>query len=889
MRNFLLVLEISLFTLAGHSQGIANNNVISNRALRIFPGYIEVNPPQIEPFKSSDSIIQYFEKYYENSSSINRSKFENFVRRIEMVNPRQEIQTVIDVFGTDFYRRPISKLIQELQDNISSSFPQLPNGQYYWDKKFQAYDSVKKPLKESPFHVDKMWENPNDQILLGVNPVVISPNAKTSVGKILLKNEDWITNQTKNDDYAFNGDSLFSIIDSSETAFNKYNFRITIAHNLLVQNKLSKAESILRSLGSSIFYDETIKPKDKLNLILATNKLLCRFFPINYYKTILINYSRIRVILKNPALYVDKRLNQKIRTNRLIQLDNFEIQSLLRFTEHTSGNSSFLEIAWSTLNKRKNNQPNNSILDYVLISQMKSEKLFMKRLEVWYRKLYNPDYEQHLILSEHWSLFQSLHLLNKPNTNTYPFIYGISLKTVILHCMSTENRYLVENVMLNAISNLKADSESIEHFSHILYESFILNNRKDRDWWWKKLKPKKVRQLLTFRRPQVITDIDVIPFQGGEDQMAYFLTPKFLEDLEPILEWNSLFALRNNIHASNLSVIAQYCEEHGAYKNAHFALKLYKEIYSCDDIFDNFSQALIENQSFEESISTENKSLENSQLKDYQNQLTNLNNELSKSNSGLTRSLIVVAVLGVIILGLFIITQRTKNRLKQKSQELENQKRTLEAISLSIGQIGHLAKNAVSQIRNTYFLSPTQHEIDMGKKALKRLRNVFQKFEENGSKTKQTIEEEILFAADLILIQNREFGEQKTKQDIFDRILCENSNLVYAKINVPLYTVVNILDNSFKHSDLSNDIQVRINGVKDVNVPNGYKNGRLLMIECSSKTLENENPIGDGSGTEYVTEMLKNYSNWEYAHYVKGQTTTNGYRHSILLLEKDTY
>jgi cell division protein FtsL len=106
-----------------------------------------------------------------------------------------------------------------------------------------------------------------------------------------------------------------------------------------------------------------------------------------------------------------------------------------------------------------------------------------------------------------------------------------------------------------------------------------------------------------------------------------------------------------------------------------------------------------------------NKSTENRLLKDYQEELKKLNSDLYERNRILLISFIASAILVIISVYFYVQTRKIKNELVRKNKKLE-------ALRLSIGQIGHLAKNAVSEIYNSYFQSPTIYELDEGKKAL---------------------------------------------------------------------------------------------------------------------------------------------------------------------------
>lgn len=129
------------------------------------------------------------------------------------------------------------------------------------------------------------------------------------------------------------------------------------------------------------------------------------------------------------------------------------------------------------------------------------------------------------------------------------------------------------------------------------------------------------------------------------------------------------------------------------------------------------------------------------------------------------------------------------------------------------------------------------------------------------------------------MIQNRAFSEGKSKQDILDRIITHKEKFRWGVTNFPIYTIANIIDNVFKHSNLNHGIQITISS--STLISREKADLKLIKIVCEGIPLkENENVTG--KGTVYINDMLKNHSDSSYAEY-KRVIGKNGFVEHILI------
>lgn len=877
MKRFsLIVILMFLSVPTVHSQ----IDVMSYRANRIAPFFIDglYSSPRID----SDSVIHQFESYYGNASSNDRARFEQFVRLIPMVNRVKEIQTIIDLFGKDFYRISLDEFMHLEDRYINSWFKKMPEDHSFWIPKFE------KPHVRNNSELTNVsynpWGNSRSSFAFGFRPNNIEfPESSSRDLSDASKRTFNLFKKYRERKKFFPRDSLLNNFQKIESIEHKYDMILMFLQNMLAYKYWGDFESAVKEISDQIINDSRLSNSLKIKHLLSINRLIVGYRPHFFMEELLTNYAWIRTILENPNTYPDRELTPEKRGSKLQRLDYIEAQTLLTLSEYFPEHDLFLQESWKILINYCE-YDSDYLIDYLLLSEFKTKNLeYSNRMKV--NEVFYPKETQIRKISEKWSLIQAMSRLgelleDKPEFGEYLYLMNRFYKSAIIHFRLNDNLDQVRVVIQNAFANLHVNNSFLENYIHYVPEIYRRSGNVSESKWWKnQLKYlKKHYPDSNYFLPPEGTIAKLINFHSlSESEKQYFLSRDFLKELERFLKMEQFeLGFHFDNQSSSLSVGALYCARRGAYKHAYYLSRLVDRMSSWGGAGEHIIHLFKRRSQIIDREKIQSKSAENKSLKDYQKELKELNNDLNSTNTILVISLIITVILVVISVYLYLRTRRIKDRLTLETKRLE-------ATSLSIGQIGHLAKNMVSEIYNSYFKTPTQYELDVGRKALKRLRNIFQTFEDNHSRITQSIDQEINFAADFVLIQNRDFSEEKTKQDILDRIINHQTEFHRSKIDVPIYTVVNIIDNAFKHSILEDDIQIDIRWVFP-SFMEGKDDVEKIKIICKAKTPEGvQKRVGKGS--KYIREMLRNYSDLPKVGY-RNEINSDGHFQHILILPK---
>lgn len=842
-----------------------------------------------------DSIIHQFESYYKSASSRDRAKFESFVRDIEMIDPKREISVMINLFGKNFYKKDIGEFTLKLEEKISASFPELSNDQAFWQNKLDALDSLRQSQRTGFYVGTQTWDNPDHCFRFDFFPVKTS--FTESYSKYLSKTTKDLNNDLINQKNNGRGINAYEAINGGliqhGNAEERYESIIMYLQNVCTDRRGSQfIGTELEFVSDSIINDKNLSVSKKTDYLLALNKLATYAGLLSYNSQILINYAHIRAFLQNPKLYPDEKLTRDLRDRRLSELDYFEVQAFLDLSDKFPSSDIYLNEAWKIFRSRRLvNQTQSSFRDFIFLAE------FMTRIRPnyennwaefqWFYSQRGNSYEKKLSLrrlNECWSLVQVLSIIEdyKSKGKPYPeYLMDRFYHSMMIHFRTVGDLNKVNDVLKSTLVSTDASLYFFNNYGGVIPELFRRNGEmKEFRWWMGHIKTYSIQDTCYFL-PHGGLIGNLTSFQSlSESEKKAYLTDDFARRISSFNYRKGSYGIYlDNCfgETSDMSLAAFYCADHGKYKQAYEIRRL-EDLIEFARKYDAGIQAILkERNSIIDGTSIKDKSAENKSLKEYQAELTDLNAKLSNRNAVLFISLVITALLGVGFIILFLITRKTKNELAKKSQELEIEKRTLEGLSLSIGQIGHLAKNMVSEIHNEYFIEPTQYEIDQGKQALKRLRNIFQNFEENGNLTFQSVKNEIDFAIDFVMIQNRAFCEGKRRDDIL-MLINGRSNI---ERSVPLYTITNIIDNAFKHSRLDENFFIEIKEYRSFSSPHPD----VVTITVTCKGEERRRP-GTGKGAKYILDMLKNYGDSEHSTYRTEVNSSGEFEHILIVSEK---
>ncbi|GAB5417052.1 MAG: hypothetical protein Crog4KO_19180 [Crocinitomicaceae bacterium] len=191
-----------------------------------------------------------------------------------------------------------------------------------------------------------------------------------------------------------------------------------------------------------------------------------------------------------------------------------------------------------------------------------------------------------------------------------------------------------------------------------------------------------------------------------------------------------------------------------------------------------------------------------------------------------------------------IIIAQQKALVEEEKNKVEQEQRKTKALQLSIGQITHLCKDGVDNLLRTYFQSKNPDLLAKGKKALNALVDSFQLFHENKDKFTQSLKDEIALADIVCQFQNPEFSKEFAPS----KLSIIRNRFFLANREVPIYTVVNLMSNVIRHSQLNDELEVIIEKKE-------LENGSTLVIK-SQATLLNRSSGRPSTGTQYICSMV---------------------------------
>jgi len=246
------------------------------------------------------------------------------------------------------------------------------------------------------------------------------------------------------------------------------------------------------------------------------------------------------------------------------------------------------------------------------------------------------------------------------------------------------------------------------------------------------------------------------------------------------------------------------------------------------------------------------------ELNEAKDSIQNLNQELKVANSELRDANLSLERLSqwllffiiILLMSFGLITYLWRKTLKDK-QLVENQKEqikkerdTAEGLRMSIGQFGHIFRSGIATVVKTFLVDSKEKNISRARESFSFLTTAFERFRLNRGSVKNRIEDEVSFAVDVLFFREPLFCQNKTKDEILEMI-------DYANVKnelVPIYTIVNIVNNFFDHSVLNIKNRLKIT-VKEYN-----KNYREINAHCKAKPRQSH---GTKEGMQYIEFMIK--------------------------------
>lgn len=215
---------------------------------------------------------------------------------------------------------------------------------------------------------------------------------------------------------------------------------------------------------------------------------------------------------------------------------------------------------------------------------------------------------------------------------------------------------------------------------------------------------------------------------------------------------------------------------------------------------------------------------------------------------------VLLTILVVFLVALVIsLIYANNNRIKAQQsalllliekQKVEHEKNIAEGLKQSINQIGHLCEKGITNIINHFFRFTADEKIVSGRQLLGNLSSTFRTFRNNRNQITNTIENEVSFAIDLLFSQKPQFCVGKSKDDLLSMIEFE---MVKYEI-VPIYTVVNVISNFFKHTVLDDNNRLVISATTE----DGY---RVIFLRCYAEIDPKSGETQEG--TDYCSFMIR--------------------------------
>ena len=222
-----------------------------------------------------------------------------------------------------------------------------------------------------------------------------------------------------------------------------------------------------------------------------------------------------------------------------------------------------------------------------------------------------------------------------------------------------------------------------------------------------------------------------------------------------------------------------------------------------------------------------------------------LKEKKSRENFELAALVIFVLLVGAVLL-LFRNIRLRKNAVRSRTLS--------DALRLSIAQVSHIAKNSLSRFNSHFYKDEENNALpdrEEESSFIEQLTLFFQRFEKN-HKTKQThqsIENEVAFGLQLAKIDYRiELLNSQLEN------LIQYNNPSVKHIKVPIYSVVNLVYNAYKHSDQNQPVPIHISG-KEYN-----DFWEVEFLDFGVKEEKGDYRGKHGHGVTFIEDMLRIYN-----------------------------
>ncbi len=226
------------------------------------------------------------------------------------------------------------------------------------------------------------------------------------------------------------------------------------------------------------------------------------------------------------------------------------------------------------------------------------------------------------------------------------------------------------------------------------------------------------------------------------------------------------------------------------------------------------------------------------------------------------RKFAILLILGVLFVFSLLILRliRQRARLREQKEEIIKQRIISDSLRFGFGQFSHAARNTIGGF-NAYYISKIPDSLSA--EVLKIKSEVFQavdstanfldQFDLNNKEGRafQSLVDDIHFGADWAQM---EFGRKMTGNAI-DQISFSSDEL--SDVMVPIYTVANIIHNSFKYTSL-NDVRITITASK-------LKDSVILCIQdVGAKGTGAGVSTSTQHGTTYILRALEAYNGSDF-------------------------
>lgn len=234
------------------------------------------------------------------------------------------------------------------------------------------------------------------------------------------------------------------------------------------------------------------------------------------------------------------------------------------------------------------------------------------------------------------------------------------------------------------------------------------------------------------------------------------------------------------------------------------------------------------------------------------------------SKENLQLILFVAFILFATTLFLLIVN----NRFRKKAIKA---KLLSDALRLSIAQISHIARNSLSSFNNRFYKEEDNSETKLDRKEesdfIHHITLFFELFYSNNRKeaTHQSIAKEVDFG---LLLAKVDYSEDLVNSELSQLVTYSDPTL--KTVMVPIYSVVNLVYNAFKHSDRKQPIRIEILGIE-------YQDYWEIQFSDIGVKSSEPNDSDEKSGTKFMEDMLKIYNAKKSFQEIKRSRDVNKY------------